>query len=47
MSLSRTFSNFAESVAHAAGRPWTFMVCVAVVILWAISGPFFHFSEAW
>jgi low affinity Fe/Cu permease len=47
MSLSRTFSNFAESVAHATGRPWTFMVCVAVVVLWAISGPFFHFSEAW
>ena len=47
MSLSRTFSNLAESVAHSTGRPWTFMVCVAVVILWAISGPFFHFSEAW
>src|SRR5829696_1168351 len=47
MLLSRTFSNLAEPVAHATGRPWTFMVCVAVVILWAISGPFFHFSEAW
>src|SRR5215208_2749713 len=47
MSLSRTFSNLAESVAHATGRPWTFMVCVAVVVVWAISGPFFHFSEAW
>ena len=23
------------------------MVCVAIVILWAVSGPFFHFSETW
>jgi low affinity Fe/Cu permease len=47
MSLSRTFSDLAEAVAHATGRPRTFMVCVAVVVLWAVSGPFFHFSEAW
>src|SRR4029450_10779864 len=47
MSLSRTFSNLAEAVAHSAGRPWTFVMCVAIVLLWALSGPFFHFSEAW
>src|SRR5688572_3357625 len=47
MSLSRTFSDFAESVAHATGRPWTFVVCVAIVILWAVSGPLFDFSETW
>ena len=47
MSLSRTFSDLAESVAHAAGRPWTFMACVAVVIVWGLSGPYFGFSETW
>jgi low affinity Fe/Cu permease len=47
ISLSRTFSNLAEAVAHAAGRPWTFVMCVAIVLLWALSGPFFQFSETW
>jgi low affinity Fe/Cu permease len=47
MSLSRSFSNFAEHVAHATGKPITFALCVVVVIVWAVTGPFFHFSDAW
>ena len=47
MSVSKAFSSVAEAVAHAAGRPLTFAVCVAVVIVWAVSGPFFHFSDTW
>jgi low affinity Fe/Cu permease len=45
--LDRVFASFANATAHAAGRPVTFLLCVAVVILWAISGPFFGFSENW
>jgi low affinity Fe/Cu permease len=47
MSISKTFSDVAESVAHATGRPITFAVCVVIVILWAMSGPLFHFSDTW
>src|SRR4051794_1733271 len=47
MSLSRKFTDFAEHVAHAAGKPITFALCVMVVVLWAITGPLFHFSDAW
>ena len=45
--MDRVFANFANAAAHAAGRPATFLICVTVVILWAISGPFFGFSENW
>src|SRR5438046_1264118 len=47
MSLSRTFTGFAEHVAHATGKPVTFAPCVLVVLLWAVTGPLFHFSDAW
>jgi low affinity Fe/Cu permease len=47
MSLSRRFTDFAEHVAHATGKPITFALCVIVVLLWAVTGPIFHFSDAW
>jgi len=47
MSLSRRFTDFAEHVAHATGKPITFALCVVVVIGWAVTGPLFHFSDAW
>jgi low affinity Fe/Cu permease len=30
-----------------AGKPATFVVAVALVVVWAISGPMFHFSDTW
>jgi low affinity Fe/Cu permease len=47
MSLSRRFTDFAEHVAHATGKPITFALCVIVVVLWAVTGPLFRFSDAW
>jgi low affinity Fe/Cu permease len=47
MALSRAFSEWAAKVAHATGRPLTFLVSVAIVVLWALSGPFFGFSDTW
>src|SRR3569832_907836 len=41
------FARAANSVAHFAGRPVTFAVCCAVIIIWGISGPFFHYSDTW
>src|SRR4051812_47406696 len=47
MSLSKKFTALSEHVAHATGRPITFAVCVVVVVLWAVTGPLFHYSDAW
>jgi low affinity Fe/Cu permease len=44
---SRFFSKFATGVADLSGRPVTFILAVSVVLIWAISGPFFNFSETW
>ena len=47
MSLDRTFTTASNAVAHAAGAPTTFLICCIVVIVWAVSGPFFGFSDTW
>src|SRR5262245_62775133 len=41
------FSNAASRTSHLAGKPLTFLIAVAVVLAWAISGPFFGFSDTW
>jgi low affinity Fe/Cu permease len=45
--MEKTFNRMAEAVAHATGRPWAFAICVASVVVWAVSGPVFGFSETW
>jgi len=47
MSLAKKFTDFATKVAHATGRPMTFAICVVLVIVWALTGPLFHFSDTW
>jgi low affinity Fe/Cu permease len=47
MKMKLTFSDFASSVAHIAGSPVVFAACVAIIVGWAVSGPFFEFSDTW
>jgi low affinity Fe/Cu permease len=45
--LNRLFAAFARWAAHHAGRASTFIVAVAVVAAWAVTGPLFGFSDTW
>jgi low affinity Fe/Cu permease len=45
--LEKLFTRIANFVAHLAGLPLTFVGCCAIVIVWAVSGPFFGFSDTW
>lgn len=45
--LSHLFGAFATRTSNAAGHATTFAIAFAVVLFWAISGPFFHFSDTW
>jgi hypothetical protein len=42
--LDQIFSKIATWIAHQAGRAYIFVLAVAVVVLWAVSGPLFGFS---
>jgi low affinity Fe/Cu permease len=41
------FSDFARKLAVWSGRPVTFLVAAGAVLLWAITGPVFGFSDTW
>ena len=41
------FTRAAKWASHAAGRPITFMIAVAIILMWAITGPIFKFSDTW
>src|SRR5574339_572406 len=41
------FTRVSKWASWVAGRPSTFMLAVAVILLWAITGPIFHFSDTW
>ena len=41
------FGQFAKLASHYLGSRWGFLVAICVVVVWAISGPLFHFSDTW
>ncbi|MEQ1922028.1 MAG: low affinity iron permease family protein [Pyrinomonadaceae bacterium] len=41
------FTRFAKEVAHLAGRPVTFILAATTIIVWAVLGPLFGFSDTW
>jgi low affinity Fe/Cu permease len=41
------FSRLASQTSHYAGKPLTFLVAVGIVIVWALCGPLFGFSDTW
>ena len=41
------FSRFARRLAVLTGRPATFLLAVLVVVIWAVSGPLFGYSDTW
>jgi low affinity Fe/Cu permease len=41
------FNRFTKWAAHAAGHPLAFSAAVLIVAIWAVTGPFFGFSEVW
>jgi low affinity Fe/Cu permease len=41
------FARFARWVERQVGRSATFVLAIAVVILWAVTGPSFHWSDTW
>lgn len=46
-SVNLWFSRFATRTATLVGHPYMFLAAVVVLVTWAASGPFFHFSDTW
>ena len=47
MSPRIAFTRFANATAQFTGKPVAFVTCVLLVVVWAVSGPLFGFSDTW
>jgi len=47
LALAERFRAFACKASIRLGSHWAFSIAVAVVAIWLITGPIFHFSDAW
>lgn len=45
--MNEFFRKFAHQTSNVMGLPWTFITAVGIIIVWAVSGPLFHFSDTW
>ena len=41
------FTSFAHKTAHLAGKPVTFLLAAATIVVWAVTGPLFGYSDTW
>ncbi len=45
--FSKIFGEVANKTSQAAGRASAFMIAAGVVVVWAITGPLFQYSDTW
>jgi low affinity Fe/Cu permease len=41
------FHRFARATARASGKPAAFALAISSIVIWAVLGPVFHFSDTW
>lgn len=46
-SFRNFFEKFSKNVTKKAGSPYAFIIAVLAVITWALTGPFFNYSNTW
>ena len=44
---ARLFGDVANATSQAAGRAATFVLAAGVVVVWAVTGPYFGYSDTW
>src|SRR5215208_2718666 len=41
------FTSFAKWISHVTGSPTAFALALGTIVVWAVSGPLFGFSDTW
>jgi low affinity Fe/Cu permease len=41
------FARFAANASVWLGSKWAFTGAIGIILIWALTGPFFHFSDTW
>lgn len=45
--MNNIFRKAANKISVVMGTPWAFMVALLLIIIWAVTGPLFHFADTW
>ena len=45
--MNGLFRKFAQAVSNIVGTSWVFIMAVGIVVIWAATGPMFHYSDTW
>ena len=45
--MNELFRKFSQHAATLVGTPWSFILAVLVIVVWAVTGPLFHYSDTW
>jgi low affinity Fe/Cu permease len=41
------FRRFSHATARAVGSVWAFFIALVIIVVWAVTGPIFGFSDTW
>jgi low affinity Fe/Cu permease len=45
--MREAFRRIAEHTAHAVGSYWAFLLALATIVVWGVTGPYFGYSDTW
>jgi low affinity Fe/Cu permease len=45
--MHEAFRIFAHRIAEWVGSPAAFVIGLGIIVLWALTGPLFHYSDTW
>jgi low affinity Fe/Cu permease len=45
--MRNAFRIFARTSSSVLGSAWAFIVAILIIVVWAVTGPVFHFSDTW
>src|SRR6185312_5612779 len=45
--ISDAFRIFARRCSSVLGSPWAFAAAISIIVIWAATGPTFHYSDTW
>lgn len=45
--MSDAFRVFARTCSNVLGSPWAFVIALLIIVVWAATGPTFHYSDTW
>jgi low affinity Fe/Cu permease len=45
--MNELFRKFAQTTSKVVGSSWSFILAVVIILVWALTGPLFHYSDTW